>query len=241
MNITKKTMNTILIIIGVVLVVWLLYTWLPVGNIEEPKYTLISQENGYEIRVYGDYILAETTISGAENRDEASRKGFSIIAGYIFGDNIKKDKISMTVPVNTEESTSEKIPMTVPVNTEKIEMTMPVNTEKIEMTMPVNTEEEADSGAYNVSFVMPSKYTLETLPEPNDKRVKLREVLAHKVAVRRFSWTTSESAFTKNEAELLKALSRDGVETVGAVNVARYNTPFTIPFMIRNEVHIEVK
>jgi len=230
MNITKKTMNTILIIIGVVLVVWLLYTWLPVGNIEEPKYTLISQENGYEIREYGDYILAETTISGAENRDEASRKGFSIIAGYIFGDNIKKDKISMTVPVNTEESTSEKIAMTAP-----------VNTEKIEMTMPVNTEEEADSGAYNVSFVMPSKYTLETLPEPNDKRVKLREVLAHKVAVRRFSWTTSESAFTKNEAELLKALSRDGVETVGAVNVARYNTPFTIPFMLRNEVHIEVK
>jgi len=230
MNITKKTMNTILIIIGVVLVVWLLYTWLPVGNIEEPKYTLISQENGYEIREYGDYILAETTISGAENRDEASRKGFSIIAGYIFGDNIKKDKISMTVPVNTEESTSEKIAMTAP-----------VNTEKIEMTMPVNTEEEADSGAYNVSFVMPSKYTLETLPEPNDKRVKLREVLAHKVAVRRFSWTTSESAFTKNEAELLKTLSRDGVETVGAVNVARYNTPFTIPFMLRNEVHIEVK
>ena len=230
MNITKKTMNTILIIIGVVLVVWLLYTWLPVGNIEEPKYTLISQENGYEIREYGDYILAETTISGAENRDEASRKGFSIIAGYIFGDNIKKDKISMTVPVNTEESTSEKIAMTAP-----------VNTEKIEMTMPVNTEEEADSGAYNVSFVMPSKYTLETLPEPNDKRVKLREVLAHKVAVRRFSWTTSESAFTKNEAELLKALSRDGVETVGAVNVARYNTPFTIPFMLRNEVHLEVK
>jgi hypothetical protein len=136
----------------------------------------------------------------------------------------------MTVPVNTEESTSEKIAMTAP-----------VNTEKIEMTMPVNTEEEADSGAYNVSFVMPSKYTLETLPEPNDKRVKLREVPAHKVAVRRFSWTTSESAFKKNEAELLKALSRDGVETVGAVNVARYNTPFTIPFMLRNEVHIEVK
>lgn len=230
MNINKKTMNTILIIVGIVLVVWLLYTWLPVDNIEEPKYTLISQADGYEIREYAYYILAETTIIGAENRDEASRKGFSIIAGYIFGDNIKKDKISMTVPVNTEESTSEKIAMTAP-----------VNTEKIEMTMPVNTEEEADSGAYNISFVMPSKYTLETLPEPNDKRVKLREVLAHKVAVRRFSWTTSESAFTKNEAELLKALSRDGVETVGAVNVARYNTPFTIPFMLRNEVHIEVK
>ncbi|MGA1047264.1 MAG: SOUL family heme-binding protein [Minisyncoccia bacterium] len=241
MKVNKKTMNTILIIVGIVLVMWFLSSWLPVGNIEEPKYTLISKADGYEIREYDYYILAETTISGAENRDEASRKGFSIIAGYIFGDNIKKDKISMTAPVNTEESTSENISMTAPVNTEKIEMTMPVNTEKIEMTMPVNTEEEADSGAYNVSFVMPSKYTLETLPEPNDKRVKLREVPAHKVAVRRFSWTTSESAFKKNEEELLKALSRDGINTVGAVNIARYNTPLTIPFMLRNEVHIEVK
>jgi hypothetical protein len=212
-------MNTILIIVGIVLVVWLLYTWLTAGNIEEPKYTLIRQASGYEIREYDYYILAETTISGAENRDEASRKGFSIIAGYIFGNNIKKDKISMTVPVNTQESTAEKIAM----------------------TAPVNTEEEADRGAYNISFVMPSKYTLDTLPEPNNKRVKLREVPAHKVAARRFSWTTSESAFKKNEAELLKALSRDRVETVGGVNVARYNAPFTIPFMLRNEIHIEVK
>jgi hypothetical protein len=73
MNINKKTMSTILIIVGIVLVVWLLYTWLPVDNIEEPKYTLISKTSGYEIREYAYYILAETTISGAENRDEASR------------------------------------------------------------------------------------------------------------------------------------------------------------------------
>lgn len=223
-------MNIILIIIGIVLVGWFLYSWLPVRNIEEPKYTTVSEASGYEIREYASYIVAETTVSGAENRDEAASKGFPIIAGYIFGDNTKKDKIAMTVPVNTEESTSEKIAMTVPVNIEKIAMTVPVNTEK-----------EAGSGAYKISFVMPSKYTLETLPEPNDKRVELRKVPARKVAVRRFGWTTSESAFKKQEAELLEALGRDGVETVGTVNVARYNTPWTIPFMLRSEVQIEVK
>lgn len=230
MNINKKIMNIILIITGVVLVGWFLYSWLPVRNIEEPKYTLLSATGDYEIREYASYIIAETTISGAENRDEAARKGFPIIAGYIFGDNTKKDRIAMTVPVNTEEDTSEKIAMTAP-----------VNTEKIAMTVPVNTQEEAGSGAYKISFVMPSKYTLETLPEPNDKRVELREVPARKVAVRTFSWTTTESAFKKHEAELLEALRRDGVETVGAVNVARYNTPWTIPFMLRSEVQIEVK
>lgn len=215
---------------GVLLVGWFLYSWLPVLNIEEPKYAVVSKESGYEIREYTSYIVAETTLSGAESRDEAARKGFSLIAGYIFGDNTKKDKIAMTVPVNTEKNTSEKIAMTAP-----------VNTEKIAMTMPVNTEEEVGSDAYKISFVMPSTYTLETLPEPNDKRVTLREVPAHKVAARRFSWSTSESAFKKHEAELLGALRRDGVETVGAVNVARYNTPWTIPFMLRSEVQIEVK
>lgn len=223
-------MNSILIIFGVVLVGWFLYSWLSVLNIEGPKYTVVSNARGYEIRNYESYIVAETTIRGARNRDEAARKGFPIIAGYIFGDNTKKDKIAMTVPVNTLEGTSEKIAMTVP-----------VNTEKIAMTVPVNTEEESGSGAYKISFVMPSKYTIETLPEPNDKRVELREVPAHKVGVRRFSWTTSESAFKKHEAELLEALRRDGVETLGVVNVARYNTPWTIPFMLRNEVQIEVK
>jgi hypothetical protein len=215
----KKTMNIILIIIGVVLVVWFLYSWLSVRNIEEPKYTVVSEAGGYEIREYASYIVAETTVLGAESRGEAARKGFPIIAGYIFGDNTKKDKIAMTIPVNTEGSTSEKIAM----------------------TAPVNTEEEADSGSYKISFVMPSKYTLGTLPEPNDKRVELREVPAHKIAVRRFSWSTSESAFKKHEAELLEALRFDRVETVGAVNVARYNTPWTIPFMLRSEVQIEVK
>lgn len=230
MNINKKTMNIILIITGVVLVGWFLYSWLPVRNIEEPKYTLASEASDYEIREYSSYIIAETTVSSVKNRDEAAKKGFPIIAGYIFGDNTKKDKIAMTVPVNTEEGTSEKIAMTAP-----------VNTEKIAMTVPVNTEEEAGSGAYKISFVMPSKYTLETLPEPNDKRVVLREVPARKVAVKSFSWTTSESAFKKHETELLGALSRDGVETVGVVNAARYNMPWTIPFMLRSEVQIEIK
>jgi len=223
-------MNIILIIIGVVLIGWFLYSWIPVRNIEEPKYTILSDASGYEIREYTSYILAETIVDNAYNKNEAVRKGFPIIASYIFGNNIKKDKIAMTAPVNTEESSSEKIAMTAPVNTEKIAMTVPVNTQK-----------EVGGGAYKISFVMPSKYTLETLPEPNDKRVKLREVAAHKVAVRRFSFTTSESAFKKQEAELFEALKRDGVETFGPINIARYNTPWTIPFMLRSEVQVQIR
>jgi len=226
----KKTMYTILIILGVALIIWFLYSWLSVRAIEEPKYEVITTAEGYEIREYAAYIIAETKIIGAKDRDEAARKGFPIVAGYIFGDNTSKDKISMTAPVNTEADESEKIAMTAP-----------VNTEKIAMTVPVNTEQEKADGTYKISFVMPSEYTLETLPIPNDSRVSIKEVPSHKVAVKRFAWSASESAVKAQEEELLAALARDGVEIVGAINVARYNPPWTMPFMLRNEVQIEVK
>ncbi|MAZ56619.1 heme-binding protein [bacterium] len=211
-------MNILLITIGVVLVGWFLYSWLPVRNIEEPKYAVVSENSDYEIREYAGYIIAETTITGAKDRNEAANMGFPIIAGYIFGNNTKNGKIAMTVPVNTEDAVSEKISMTVPVNTE-----------------------ESENNVYKISFVMPSKYSLDTLPKPNDARVELREVPERQVAVRTFSWTTSEAAFEKQTAVLLEALMRDGVETTGAVNIARYNTPWTIPFMLRSEVQIEVR
>ena len=96
------------------------------------------------------------------------------------------------------------------------------------MTVPVNTEPEGGAGGYKISFVMPSKYTLETLPEPNDSRVVLREVSERMVAVKRFSWSSSEATFKKQEAELLAALERDGVEAIGVTNIARYNTILSV-------------
>jgi len=218
-NMNEINMNTVLIILGVILVGWFLYSWLSVRNIEEPTYSVLNTAEGYEIREYDSYIIAETTIEGAKDRSDAATKGFPIIAGYIFGDNISENKIAMTAPVNTEEADSEKIAMTV----------------------PVNTEEYEGDGVYKISFVMPSKYTLDTLPRPNDSRVLIREVSSYKVAVRRFTWLAKEAAVKKQEGLLLSALGRDNIETMGEINIARYNPPWTIPFMLRNEVQVKIK
>ena len=87
---------------------------------------------------------------------------------------------------------------------------------------------------------MPSEYTLETLPTPNDNRVTLKEIPSRKIAVKRFAWSATETKVKKQEEALLSALNRDGIETLGGINVARYNPPWTIPFMLRNEVQIEI-
>lgn len=208
-----------LIVLVLILVAWFLYSWISVRNIEAPKYEVVSIHDGYEIRNYKSYIIAETTIVGGADRNDAARKGFPIVAGYIFGDNTKKNKIAMTVPVNTEET----------------------DFEKIAMTVPVNTEQEDAQGEYKVSFVLPSEYTLETLPIPNDSRVIIKEIPSRTVAVRKFSWSTSESTILKNEQALLSALKKDARTPAGSTNIARYNPPWTIPFMLRTEVQIVIE
>jgi hypothetical protein len=212
-------MYKLLIVLGVLIIIWILYSWISVRTIEEPKYKVVTSTESYEIREYPEYIIAETTITGAKDRYEATNKGFRIVAGYIFGDNISKDKIAMTAPVNTEVT----------------------NSAKIAMTVPVNTQQEETEGTYKISFVMPSEYTLETLPTPNDDRVVLRTVPARKLAVKQFSWSAKNSVVKKHEEALLSDLTSDGIETVGTVNLARFNPPWTVPFMLRNEVQIEVK
>ncbi len=95
-------------------------------------------------------------------------------------------------------------------------MTAPVaesaSSEPVAMTAPVM--EQGTGDARRVTFSMPSKYTLETLPKPNNSAVKLREVPAHRVAVTRFSWYASDSRVTRFQSELLDALKRDNIKTL---------------------------
>ena len=134
--------------------------------------------------------------------------GFSILANYIFGGNKKKSKIPMTTPVaGVNVSGSEKIPMTVPVTEESVS-----GSEKIPMTVPV-TEEKAGKEIYRISFTMPSKYTLETLPEPDDSRIKFKEEKNQRMAVVRFSGRAKEELSIKKIDELKSWLDENGIES----------------------------
>jgi effector-binding domain-containing protein len=118
----------------------------------------------------------------------------------------------------------------------KISMTTPVITpERIEMTTPVINK--ADS----MSFVIPSKYTTENVPEPNDLRVKVHEEPARKLAVIRFRGYAGEKSVEKHTSRLLSALAQNGIEIVGQPVLMRYNPPWTPGFMRRNEVGVEIK
>jgi len=200
---------------------------------ESPAYTIESKDDNVEIRVYPGYILAQVDVEA--DFDSAIGIGFRILANYIFGGNKKKSKISMTAPVSGENlSESERIPMTVPVTEEDVEMS-----EKIAMAAPV-TEENAGKHIYRISFTMPSKYTLDTLPEPDDEMIKFKEVRNQKMAVLRFKGRVNHKLADQEVEELKKWLEKNKIQAKSNYIIAQYNNPAVPGFLRRNEVMVEI-
>ena len=195
-----------------------------IRNVEQPSYEIILKEDKKEIRKYQTHIVAKTTVGGTF--EEAQREGFKILAGYIFGKNKAKEKIAMTAPVLQEpESASEKIAMTAPV-----------------IISPEAKEQDAQSKLWTMTFSMPSKYSLETLPIPDDSRIQLVKMDVRFVAAHIFSGFWSESKNKSKADELLNWLNKNSKYEVSSKPMfAGYNPPWTIPFFRRNEMLIELK
>ena len=184
--------------------------------IESPKYSVVSKQPNYEVRQYEPYIQAQVEIESGLN--DAVNEGFNILAGYIFGDNKARTRIAMTAPVTEElAAVPQKIPMTRPV-----------------------TVAASGTGRYIVSFTMPHKYTIDTLPEPNNKRVYLREVAHHKVAAVRFPGRLKDNLFERKEKEIRSVLERDGIAPKSNSVAAQYDPPWVPGFLRRNEILIDI-
>jgi effector-binding domain-containing protein len=181
--------------------------------IEEATYKVVKKDDKFEIRDYAPHTLAETVVEG--DLEEAGNKAFNRLFRYISGDNRSRGKVAMMAPVS-QESMGEKIKMTAPVGQQRVQ-------EK-----------------WAVSFMMPASYTLETLPEPVDPQVTLRQVPARRMAAVRYSGFWSEKNYLRYRMELESWIHERGLTIVGEPVWARYNPPFTPWFLRRNEILIPV-
>ena len=185
--------------------------------LEEPEYQVLGQFEDFELRRYDPYIIAEVDVAG--DFEDAGNNAFKILAGYIFGDNEAAEKMAMTAPVESRPA---------------------AGNEKMSMTAPVISTEANSQGMTTYAFVMENKYTLETLPRPLDDRVRIRIVPERVMAVRLYSGRWTESNYLQHEKLLLSDLASQGMRTIGSPILARYNSPFSLPFLRRNEVMVEV-
>ena len=116
----------------------------------------------------------------------------------------------------------------------EVEMTIPVTQSKeIDMTAPV-TQSMTD-GKMSMRFFLPMQYSKQNAPEPNDERVRIIDLPAEYFAVISYSGFASDGNFEEHYTELKAALDKDGMVIKGPPIKATYNSPFTLPFLRRNE------
>lgn len=198
---------------------------------EQPPYEVVGRIGDAEIRRYAPQIAAEAVVEGPV--ETARNEGFRRVAGYIFGDNTAKASVAMTAPVvqgREAAGGSQSIAMTAPVVQARAG-----RSEAIAMTSPV-VQQPAGAESWSIQFIMPSKYTLATLPQPNDPRVRLVEIPARTFAVVRFSGLGREDAVARHEKALDAALAGSSWRAVGEPVTWYYDPPWTVPFLRRNEV-----
>ena len=167
-----------------------------------------------EHRRYRPMIVAETTVEAA-SRDAASSKGFMPLAGYIFGNNAPSESIAMTAPVTTAPAES------------GLSGAMPGGDgEQIAMTAPVTTRPEGEGAdRYTVQFMMPSRYTMETLPAPRDPNVTLREVPGRDLVALRFRGNRSTERVEEAAGLVDAFITELGLEPTGPYATAGYDGP----------------
>ena len=187
---------------------------------EQPVYETLVEEDRFEVRQYEPMLVAEVTHRGERGR--ALNAGFRRLAAYIFAqERPGREK---------GEAENEAIAMTSPVIVDQ--------TEEIAMTSPV-IQDPGREGAWRTRFVMPRKFTLETLPEAAED-ITLTEVPARRMAVVRFAGLSSSRNLERAEEILRDWMTGQGIEAIGAPEYAFYDSPMVPPRYRRNEVLIPV-
>jgi hypothetical protein len=185
-------------------------------SVESPEYDVLRQEGPFELRRYRGYLTASVRVT-ADGYGRATGDGFNPLADYIFGNNHASDRISMTAPVSAGRVCCQKIAMTAPVT---------------------STHSDED---YVVSFTMPSSYSMEDLPVPNNPAVTLESVEPHMAAAVRFSGYLNEKDVSDAQAELDDWMAKQGLTPIGEPVAAQYDAPWKPWFARHNEILIPVE
>jgi len=166
-------------------------------KVKEPTYRVIKKEGDIEIREYGSYIVAKTSISKDANNDNNM---FRTLASYIFGGNKRNESIPMTAPVTTF----------------------------------------SDDLNYNMLFYMLDVDEVNQLPEHNGQNIMFEKFDLGKCVAISFSWSTSESRIEYYSSKLSDFIEKNNLKTKSSFMINRYDPPWKLPFLRRNEIIVRL-
>mmetsp|Transcript_19150 Transcript_19150/g.27253 ORF Transcript_19150/g.27253 Transcript_19150/m.27253 type:complete len:228 (-) Transcript_19150:453-1136(-) len=199
-------------------------------DVAEPAFkTLLSRAEcsvPYDIRSYGKRFAIET-----EWTSSTTGTPFFALAKYI----------GVIGEPQNEGSTS--IAMTAPVVMENVG-----KGQKIAMTAPVVMEGSDATEKKRMQFILPAEFDdMAKIPKPTNPNVTVKEIDPAVGAVHKFSGSFTEKIMVQKAKELASQLREDGAEenlsdeeVIEKFQFWGYNPPYTIPFLRRNEVWIEL-
>ncbi len=183
-------------------------------SIESPNYEVVQDlGSNVEVRQYEDYYQAYVSYEDGRHENQAFRKLFNFISG--------ENSVS-------DSGDSESLDMTAPV---KLDMTAPV---KLDMAAPVK-----DYDFNGMAFVLPSDFDPSIIP--NDSKVEIQKVEGQKLAVIRYSGFMGSRKMKEKYSQLVEILESNNISYEDGAIYAAYNGPYTLPFLRRNEVWIQIK
>jgi hypothetical protein len=111
--------------------------------------------------------------------------------------------------------------------------------EKIAMTVPVAQTPEGET--WVVSFMMPARYTTETLPAPRSDAIRFVQAGPSRQLVERFSGLPGTDTLA-DRAEALRVLAdQQGYDILAGPHYYFYDAPMTLPWKRRNEVAFTIR
>jgi DNA gyrase inhibitor GyrI len=185
------------------------------SGVEEPEFNAQLTDGAFEVREYPELVVAATTVVGP--RDDAEREAFRRLFRYISGGNLRQSDIPMTAPVIIQPQS-----------------------QQLDAPPPVVLQQES-SGSLTMAFILPSSFTAATAPTPLDQRVIISAFPKRRVATVRFSGWWTEPNQEQHRHELMEWLSVRNISyKPETFRVAGYDPPWTLPFLRRNEVHVDL-
>jgi hypothetical protein len=160
---------------------------------DTPDYQVVEKDGIFEIRKYDTFYT-----SSVKENDLRGYSGFGLLFSYISGDNVKNEKMAMTIPV-------------------------------------INTFDEHLS----MEFVIP-KDKMNEIPKPTNDKLAIKRYEEHFAAVIKFSGSTGEANVKNQLHKLQNWITKKNLVIVGPFQLARYNPPFSIPFLRKNEIMITI-
>lgn len=109
------------------------------------------------------------------------------------------------------------------------------NKENISMTIPV-MQKSSGNNKWNVSFVVPKKFDLKNVPQPDNANIQIKNNSDLKVIAITFSGLFSDGNIEGNETKLRNYIKEKGIKIEEPAIYAGYNAPWTPWFLKRNEV-----